>query len=89
MYKLVDKQEERQWKGMKCWKKGEVIFKKAKENTIVMEGEEVIISDERDEELEDSTYIEVRKLIDKFIKHKAQGIDGITTELIDGITTTN
>jgi len=49
---------------------------------MVMEEEDAIISDERDEEMEDSTYIEVRKIIDKFKKHNAPEIDSITTELI-------
>ena len=58
----------------------------AKENTIVMEEEDVIISDEIDEEMEDSMYIEGRKIMGKFKKHNAPGIDGITTELIQKIT---
>jgi hypothetical protein len=54
----------------------------AKENTIVMEEKDSIISDLRDEETEYSTYIEVRKTTDKFKKLNAPGIDGSTTELI-------
>jgi hypothetical protein len=53
-----------------------------KENTIVMEEEDAIMSDERDEEVESPTYVEVGKIIDKFKKHNAPRIDSITTELI-------
>ena len=41
----------------------------AKENTIVFEGKDSIIFDERDEEIKDPTYIEVKKIIDTFKKH--------------------
>jgi hypothetical protein len=48
----------------------------AKENTMVIEETDSIISHEREEQTHR------RKIIDKFIKHKAPGIDGIITELI-------
>lgn len=51
------------------------------ENTIVTQEKDLTISDERDEETECLTYR--GKIIDKFRKHKARGIDGITTELIN------
>ena len=54
----------------------------AKENTIVMGEKDSIVSDLRDEETEDSTYIEMKKIIDKLKKHNAPRIDCITTELI-------
>lgn len=38
--------------------------------------------DERDEEIEDPTYIDEWKKIYKFKKHKSPGIYGTTTELI-------
>jgi hypothetical protein len=63
---------------------GSYFLELAKENTMVMEDKDSIISDLRDEEVEDSTYIEIGKIIDKFKKHNAPGTDGITTELIEG-----
>ena len=44
-----------------------------------MEEEDARISDETDEEIEDPTYIEVRKITDKFKQHNAPGIDGTTS----------
>jgi hypothetical protein len=41
-----------------------------------------LVFDELDKEIKDPTYIEVRKMIGTFKKHKTPVIDGITTELI-------
>jgi hypothetical protein len=54
----------------------------AKESTIVYEEKDSTIFDERDEEIKDPTYIEVKKIIDTFKKHKTPGIDSISTELV-------
>lgn len=54
----------------------------AKDNAIVIEEKGGKKSDERDEEIEDLTHVEERKIIDKFKMHKSPGIYGITTELI-------
>jgi hypothetical protein len=40
------------------------------------------LSDEREEQTDDPTYTDVRKQLANSKKHKASGIDGITTELI-------
>jgi len=45
-----------------------------KENTIVIGETDLIISDERYEEIEDLTTDIVRKITDKFKKHKAPGM---------------